>query len=705
MTSLAAGTIVDKRVEIEQLLGQGGMGTVYRARQLGLDREVAIKFLSCAVGSASEWYQRFEREAQLLGQLHHKNIPAFYGYGMFQESPYMIVELVHGEDLESRLARGGKLPEIEEVLSIARQVCEALGYAHARGIIHRDLKLSNILVTEDGSIRLIDFGLAKSIATGPAQALTEVGTAVGTVLYMSPEQCLGKPATVETDIYSLGCVLFHLITGQPPFPGEQPIAVMQRQVAEDVPMISEYRDDLPEIQSLQNIINCCMAKQPHDRYASAQELLNDIKKVQNGCGVSTHASSPRISILPEKAATTRTPEVWVLPAIALSTVAIAVVLLVNFVLNSVNNHLSAKDPRAAHYWYVAAQDAARAKDLNRFLCALKKYSENKVDDDWENESRCYRDLVENLQISNSSEHDIDFAVSSWEQMEAKHRPNSITHAAALIKIAALQGARHQPEDYSVIERAAKIADACPDSDVEWRSSTVAGIGSAEFNTGHNKEAVRHLGEAVNSLRKAHRLDTTIGSVLLFRLGAAQYRLDEREPALKTLNEAFPQLRGRQMWNMAADCMAMVAADDLRTNNYQNALIHASQAEECAQEMPPGIARTHLQATAVSHKASAYLRLHQPDKCLELIMPMIPLLERMAREQGHRQQSDPRNWSELLLYGKANEADAYAAKQDFAKAQAAAQEASDILKEYGFKDPYNFYATRVRNYALHNRQKI
>src|SRR6516164_4272906 len=225
---LAIGTQLGSH-EITALLGKGGMGEVYRARDLKLKREVAIKILPEEFARDPERISRFQREAELLASLNHPNIAAIYDVEEADNSRFLVLELVEGDTLADRLRRS-PLP-VDEALHIAKSICEALEAAHEKGVIHRDLKPGNVKVTPDGRVKVLDFGLAKvaeePVGTGnasdsPTQTLsaTRAGVILGTAVYMSPEQARGAAVDKRADIWAFGCVLYEMLTGRRAFQGE-----------------------------------------------------------------------------------------------------------------------------------------------------------------------------------------------------------------------------------------------------------------------------------------------------------------------------------------------------------------------------------------------------------------------------------------------------------------------------------------------------
>jgi serine/threonine protein kinase len=228
--ALAPGTRLGP-YEIGAQIGVGGMGVVYRATDTNLKRPVAIKVLPDALASDAERLARFQREAEVLASLNHPNIAAIYGLERTDTTTALVLELVEGPTLADRLT-GGPIP-LDEAFPIARQICEALEAAHEHGIVHRDLKPANITVREDGTVKVLDFGLAKALETAPhpsdvsqsptitSPAMTRMGVILGTAAYMSPEQARGKPADKRGDIWAFGCVLYEMLTGRRAFAGDE----------------------------------------------------------------------------------------------------------------------------------------------------------------------------------------------------------------------------------------------------------------------------------------------------------------------------------------------------------------------------------------------------------------------------------------------------------------------------------------------------
>ncbi len=258
---MQAGTLVGQRYRIDEKLGEGGMGIVYKAHDTLLDRPVAIKALSPHL-FGDEGLKRLLREAQSAAKLTHANIVAIYDVIEDDDIRLIVMEYVEGRTLRDRIP----LPW-QEAVEIASQVCRALQYAHARGVVHRDIKPENIVITDDGTAKVMDFGLARSEGRS---RLTQTGMIVGTVAYMAPEQAVSGQADARTDLYSLGCVLYQMATGRPPFEADDPISVISMHI--NVPPVAPrfYNPVIPT--ALESIVLRLLAKDPTERYASADEL-------------------------------------------------------------------------------------------------------------------------------------------------------------------------------------------------------------------------------------------------------------------------------------------------------------------------------------------------------------------------------------------------------------------------------------------------
>ncbi|MCA9021162.1 MAG: protein kinase [Planctomycetaceae bacterium] len=262
--------------KILRKLGQGGMATVYLAEQVSLKREAAIKVMHNELMSDETHVRRFEREAKAAAGLTHPNIVQVYMTGDFEGTHYIAQEYVRGINLKEHLARNTP-PDCNLILRIMRQVTAALNAAAEKGIVHRDIKPENIMITSKKLIKVADFGLAQIGQSEERVNLTQVGTTMGTPLYMSPEQVNGKPIDQRSDIYSLGVTCYHLISGKPPFNGETALSIAVKHLNEAAYPLKKRRPDLPE--ELCSLVHRMMEKNPDKRPANAAELMQEIKKI------------------------------------------------------------------------------------------------------------------------------------------------------------------------------------------------------------------------------------------------------------------------------------------------------------------------------------------------------------------------------------------------------------------------------------------
>jgi TolB-like protein len=259
--------VLGDRYEVERELGRGGMATVYLARDIKHDREVAIKVLLPDL-AASIGGERFEREIRLAGKLQHPHVLGMYDSGVADGLMYYVMPFIKGESLRDKLDREGQLP-VEEAIQITLQVADALGYAHKHGIVHRDIKPENVLMS-DGHAQVADFGIARA-ADEAGQKLTQTGMAIGTPTYMAPEQGMGEKVGPTADLYSLGCMLYEMLAGEPPFTGKTSSGVLAKHVMEQVPSVRIVRSAVPE--ELEGAIFAAMGKSPADRPQTAEAFV------------------------------------------------------------------------------------------------------------------------------------------------------------------------------------------------------------------------------------------------------------------------------------------------------------------------------------------------------------------------------------------------------------------------------------------------
>jgi beta-lactam-binding protein with PASTA domain/predicted Ser/Thr protein kinase len=264
------------RYQLEAPLGQGGMAKVFRATDTVLNRQVAVKVLSPQFASDEAFVVRFRREAQSAAGLNHPNIVSVFDTGSQGDVHFIVMEYVEGRTLRDVIRQEGPLLP-ERAVEIGAAVAQALDAAHEAGLVHRDVKPGNIMLTRDGEVKVMDFGIAR---TSTADTLTQTAAVLGTASYLSPEQAQSQPVDPRSDIYSLGCVLFEMLAGQPPFTGESPVSIAYKHVRETPQPPSQRNPDVP--QSIDAVVMKCLAKNPANRYQTADELRQDLQRLSQG---------------------------------------------------------------------------------------------------------------------------------------------------------------------------------------------------------------------------------------------------------------------------------------------------------------------------------------------------------------------------------------------------------------------------------------
>jgi len=273
------GDVIAGRYELEQLVDQGGMSSVYRGRDRLLERNVALKVLHPHFLDDAEYVERFRREARAAAQLSHPHIVTVIDRGSADGNQFIVFEYVDGENLKQLVERAGPL-SVERTLELGIEIADALAFAHAHGLVHRDVKPQNVLIDAAGSAKVTDFGIARSLDV--ERGVTQTGTVLGTSNYLSPEQAEGRPVTPASDIYSLGVVLYEMLTGEVPFRGDNLVVVAMKHVTETPPSLRLHRPDLPP--RLARAVERALEKDPARRFPSMDAFADELRRCRDDLG-------------------------------------------------------------------------------------------------------------------------------------------------------------------------------------------------------------------------------------------------------------------------------------------------------------------------------------------------------------------------------------------------------------------------------------
>lgn len=291
---LTIGSDFGVRYKILEELGKGGMGAVYKVLDNEINQVIALKVLNPHISGDERMMERFRNELILSRKITHKNVCRMYDIGKIDKTLYITMEFVKGEDLKSFIRRIGQLP-VGKTISIAKQICEGLKEAHLLGVIHRDLKPQNIMIDKNGNALIMDFGIARSVES---DGVTEAGAMIGTPSYISPEQVDGEKADQRSDIYSLGIIIYEMVTGTTPFKGSTPISIVLKHKTEAPPNPLELNPQIPE--GLSKIISRCLEKDRQQRYQNAEEVLADLENVDLGLPTAERTAPKKLPTLPQE---------------------------------------------------------------------------------------------------------------------------------------------------------------------------------------------------------------------------------------------------------------------------------------------------------------------------------------------------------------------------------------------------------------------
>jgi eukaryotic-like serine/threonine-protein kinase len=269
---VVVGETIAGRYGLEEVVGHGGMSTVYKAHDTLLERNVALKILHQQYNEDEDFVERFKREARSVAQLQHPNIVTVIDRGEEDGRQYIVFEYIDGENLKELVVRKGRL-DVREALEIALEIARGLGFAHDHGLVHRDVKPQNVLLNGDGGAKVTDFGIARSLDVD--RGVTQTGTVLGTSNYIAPEQASGQPVDAHTDVYSLGIVLYEMLTGELPFPGENFVAVAMKHIQEPSPSVLDVRGDVPL--RVAEIIDRALEKDPEQRFPTMDAFADEIE--------------------------------------------------------------------------------------------------------------------------------------------------------------------------------------------------------------------------------------------------------------------------------------------------------------------------------------------------------------------------------------------------------------------------------------------
>ena len=269
---MVVGETIAERYELEEVIGQGGMSTVYKAHDSLLERNVALKVLHQQYNEDEDFVERFKHEARSVAQLQHPNIVTVIDRGEEDGRQYIVFEFIDGENLKELVVRKGRL-DVRDALEIAHEIARGLAFAHESGLIHRDVKPQNVLLNGDGRAKVTDFGIARSLDV--EHGVTQTGTILGTSNYIAPEQATGQPVDAHTDVYSLGIVLYEMITGELPFPGESFVAIAMKHIQEPSPNVLDVRGDVPL--RVASMIDRALEKDPEHRFPTMDAFAAEIE--------------------------------------------------------------------------------------------------------------------------------------------------------------------------------------------------------------------------------------------------------------------------------------------------------------------------------------------------------------------------------------------------------------------------------------------
>jgi eukaryotic-like serine/threonine-protein kinase len=340
---VVVGDTIAGRYELEELVGTGGMSSVYKAHDMLLERNVALKILHEHYTTDEDFVERFKREARAVARLSHPNIVTVIDRGEDGGKQFIVFEYIDGENLKENLVRNGRLP-VRDALELALQVARALAFAHEHGLVHRDVKPQNVLLNGDGRAKVTDFGIARSL---DVDGVTQTGTVLGTSNYIAPEQASGRRVDQQTDVYSLGVVLYELLAGEVPFPGENFVTVALKHVNEPPPNLLDVRRDVPA--RVAQAVDRALAKDPSRRFESMDAFAAELEACLMTLG-QTHGDDDAATMITRPAGrkSDRAVSTWAMAVAALGGIALAAVIVALIALRGHGGKANGRVPPVTH---------------------------------------------------------------------------------------------------------------------------------------------------------------------------------------------------------------------------------------------------------------------------------------------------------------------------------------------------------------------
>ena len=355
---LTRGTTFASRYEIIEELGKGGMGKVYRVEDKRIKEEVALKLIKPEIAADKKTLERFSNELKIARKIAHRNVCKMYDLGEEKGTHFITMEYVPGEDLKSSIRRFGQIP-VGKTISIAKQICEGLSEAHRLGVVHRDLKPGNIMIDKEGNARIMDFGIARSLK---AKGITGAGVMIGTPEYMSPEQVEGKDTDQRSDVYSLGVIIYEMVTGRVPFEGDTPFTIGMKHKSETPKDPKELNAQIPD--DMSHLTLRCMEKDKEKRYQSTGEVLSELSRIEKGIPLAERVTPKRKPITSKEITVTFGLRKLLIPASIVVVLVIAAVIIWKFLPQKKVDSLS---PDKASVAVLPFNDLCPQKD-QEYLC-------------------------------------------------------------------------------------------------------------------------------------------------------------------------------------------------------------------------------------------------------------------------------------------------------------------------------------------------